>query len=85
MNIFLCVRQATTTKPIEGSVGRSCVECRAPVWVAPSSVSMIDAAPRTSFVLCVECAPTISDGEPIEVQPLTDAQVDELARGLADE
>lgn len=84
MNIVLCVRQASATKPIEGSVSRSCVECRAPVWVAPSSVGMIDARPRASFVLCLECAPTITDGGPMEAQPLTDAQVEELARRLSD-
>lgn len=53
MNIVLCMPVSMCSDPVHGSVKESCVSCLTPVWVAPTSVKLMQK--EEVAVQCLPC------------------------------
>lgn len=76
-----CVRVDGNPLVALGSVKRSCADCGAAVWVAPTGVEIIKS--KGAVPVCVPCIRRRieADGKP-ELQPISRAQVAEAIAAL---
>lgn len=75
LTVVLCVR--CTSPAFVHSVTRTCIECRASVWVSMATVEL--AVRERAFYVCTECIPALGDAnEVFKAKPPTPEQLLEM-------
>lgn len=78
--VLVCIRCADARTCVPGSFRVACSACCSDCWRSPSSSHV----PPGTRVLCLTCAcRELGDGEPVEIAPLTEAQVAEIVASCA--
>jgi hypothetical protein len=72
--VAVCPSTDRVPNPIPKSTRDLCIECRQPIWVAPSTAQAI---PEVAYRVCLGCAGEIFDGLEINVQAPTPEQLEE--------
>jgi len=85
--IVVCMPVADMLHPVAGAIVQHCEQCGTAVWLAPSSVRVIDRATVLATLRCVPCAvaqmrAAQARGESLECLGLLPEQLDEVKRAL---
>ena len=80
-NMLICCRISFGGYVVPGSIPGSCCRCGEPVWIAPSSLLILNDNPGTQ-ILCIECGLKAVAAEPGPIHKITPAQFSEVEEFL---